>query len=63
MTQQATQNSAEASRQDASEAGPNAADSAQLPVALFCHGGVWATGEQLLSSALPTATALHASLE
>ncbi|KAL3160057.1 hypothetical protein ABBQ38_009774 [Trebouxia sp. C0009 RCD-2024] len=43
-TQQAIQNTAETSGQHASEAGQGAADSKQLPVALFCHGGVWATG-------------------
>lgn len=41
-TQQAIQNTAKTSGHHVSEQG--VAESKQLPVALFCHGGVWATG-------------------
>lgn len=45
--QQATQHLSDPSRLHDSEAVHSARNSKQLPVALFCHGGVWATGVNL----------------
>ena len=42
--QQSTQHPGETSKLHGSEAVHTAKNSKQLPVALFCHGGVWATG-------------------
>lgn len=47
--QQATQRPEETPGQHGSEAVHGVEDSKQLPVALFCHGGVWATGEPHLN--------------
>lgn len=42
--QQATQNPGDTSKFHGTGAVHSAEDSKQLPVVLFCHGGVWATG-------------------